>query len=56
MGAAKKFEEFFLKKEESLNEKQEIQTYIKKITTLIEQTPESQKKAADIISRMIHSK
>lgn len=60
MGAAKKFEDLYAKDEKSshkdqMNDKKMIEAYISRINELLE-SPDKQKKAAQIISNIINKK
>ncbi len=56
MGAARKLSELFLKKDYSQKQKQDVEAYLKKINSILRENPEKQKKAAQILTDMIHSK
>lgn len=56
MGALKKFEDFFKENKETPSDKEIVIAYQKKISDLLTADPETQKKAAYILSLMINKK
>ena len=56
MGALKKFEGFYKEDVKETSDKKLVTAYQKKICDLLEENPEAQKKAAEILSTMINKK
>lgn len=55
MGAQRKFKGTYPKETQNQEDKRQIQAYLEKIQKLLK-TPENQKKAAEILSRLINQK